>query len=72
MLTNAELGPDPRTEGTTDCMLVPVEDIEALRVFTMTRAELVEYLEGRGFAVYENEPTEELREAARLDMMEES
>jgi hypothetical protein len=33
----------------------------------MTRAELVAYLEGRGFAVYESESTEDLREAVRLD-----
>jgi hypothetical protein len=37
-------------------------------VGTATRAELQEYLEGRGFAVYESEHTEELREAAAQDI----
>ncbi len=34
----------------------------------MTRNELQAYLEGRGFAVYEHESTESLREAAIQDM----
>ena len=33
-----------------------------------TRQELQEYLENRGFAVYEKEDTEDLREAVRLDI----
>lgn len=33
----------------------------------MTRTELQEYLEARGFAVYCDEDTEKLREAARLN-----
>lgn len=36
-----------------------------------SRWELQDYLERRGFAVYDNENTEDLREAARLDMQEE-
>ena len=38
------------------------------QVETATRAELQEYLEARGFAVYESESTEDLREAARQDI----
>lgn len=41
-----------------------------MNVFTATRAELQEYLERRGFAVYEHEDTDDLREATRLDMEE--
>lgn len=37
-------------------------------VETATRAELQAYLESRGFAVYESESTEDLREAARQDV----
>lgn len=33
-----------------------------------SRWELQQYLEERGFAVYDHEDTEDLREAARLDM----
>lgn len=28
---NADLKPDPRMNGTTDCYLVPIDDIERLR-----------------------------------------
>lgn len=35
-----------------------------------SRRELQEYLEGEGFAVYDHEDTEDLREAARLNMLE--
>ena len=35
-----------------------------------SRQELQEYLEGRGFAVYDHEDVETLREAARLDIDE--
>lgn len=35
-----------------------------------TRAELQAYLEARGFAVYEHEDTEDLRQAALLDIEE--
>jgi len=38
----------------------------------MTRAQLQEYLEGEGFAVYDDESTEKLREAARLNIDMES
>lgn len=31
MLTNAEVGPDPRMGGATDCYLVPLDDIDTLR-----------------------------------------
>jgi len=37
-------------------------------VRTATRAELQEYLENRGFGVYEDEETEDLRTAAQLDI----
>jgi len=30
LCTNAELAPDPRMNGTTDCFLVPLDDVEAL------------------------------------------
>ena len=33
-----------------------------------SREELVRYLENRGFQCYDHEPTDELREAARLDI----
>jgi len=36
-----------------------------------SRQEMQEYLEGRGFAVYDDEPEEDLKEAIRLDMEEE-
>lgn len=39
------------------------EDVE-----NASRDELQEYLEGRGFAVYDSEHVEELREAVRLDI----
>lgn len=32
------------------------------------REDIQRYLENRGFAVYDHEPTEALREAVRLDM----
>lgn len=35
------------------------------------RYELQQYLENRGFAVYDDEPTDDLREAVRMDMEEE-
>ena len=35
----------------------------------MSRAEIEEYLESRGFAVYDDESTKELREAVRLQMI---
>lgn len=31
VVANAEIAPDPRMEGATDCYLVPLEDIDALR-----------------------------------------
>ena len=34
---------------------------------TMGRTELIRWLEHRGFACYDDEPTEELREAALID-----
>ena len=37
-----------------------------------SRAQLQTYLEGRGFAVYDSESTDDLLEAARLDFQEES
>lgn len=43
-------------------------DIGGEMATAMSREELVIYLEGRGFAVFDCESTEELREAARLDM----
>ena len=36
-----------------------------------TREQIQEYLEGRGFAVYDSEDTETLRKAALLDIEEE-
>jgi hypothetical protein len=33
LLANAELGPDPRMKGATDCYLVPTDDIATLRTF---------------------------------------
>lgn len=41
------------------------------RVENWSRWELQQYLEGRGFAVYDSEDIEDLREAARLDMGQE-
>jgi len=40
------------------------------RVENWSRWELQRYLEERGLAVYDHEDTEDLREAARLDMEE--
>jgi len=34
----------------------------------MSRAEITEYLESRGFAVYDHEDVESLRSAAKLQM----
>ena len=36
----------------------------------MSRAEIQHELEARGFAVYDDEPTEDLRETLRLDREE--
>ena len=45
-----------------------MSDPDHINIPTATRAELQAYLEHRGFAVYETEDTEDLREAAQLDM----
>ena len=45
-------------------------DPERINVDMATRVQLQAYLENRGFTVHEHEATEELREAARLDMEE--
>ena len=42
---------------------ISVEQVEL-----MTRLQLVTYLESRGFACYDDEPTNELREAALFDV----
>lgn len=31
LVTNAEIGPDPRMKGMADCYFVPLDDIEAMR-----------------------------------------
>jgi len=36
VLANAEVGPDPRMDGMTDCYLVPLDDIEMLRTALVT------------------------------------
>ena len=46
-----------------DFVLVSPGDIE-----TMTRLQLINYLESRGFACYDDEPTSELRETAFFDV----
>lgn len=38
LLVNAELSPDPRMNGTTDCYLVTLDDMDALRIALATAA----------------------------------
>lgn len=41
LLVNADVGPDPRMDGMTDCYLVPLDDIDAAR-------QAIAAAEGRG------------------------
>jgi len=48
-----------------------VQTAEVKFMTRATREQIQEYLEGRGFAVYDSEDTETLRKAALLDIEEE-
>ena len=69
---------DPRDNGVYRLVRVPVDGLDATdHDFSdawarWSRAQIQAYLEGRGFAVYDDESTGDLREAARLDMEEAS
>jgi len=48
----------------------PVIEVTPENVDNVSRFQLEQYLERRGFAVYDDEETSDLREAVRLDLEE--
>jgi len=44
IIANAEMAPDPRMQGMTDCFLVPLDDINNLKLAKSKLARIVEVL----------------------------